>query len=143
MVPSPIVGIRVVVATGLFNPYTVVGDIFVNGILASSHSSWFLEDTGMSDSSIVALYNIVLKPLSLLYYLKPSAFQCFQEEHGEKDSLSEMATSKLVSCAVKCLMSTSQQDVSGPNPGLLSEHNGLEDQQNQSEPLAPAISATK
>jgi hypothetical protein len=30
--------------TGIFNPYTLSGTIVVNGVLASSHSSWVLDD---------------------------------------------------------------------------------------------------
>ena len=28
---------------GLYNPFTIGGDIVVNGVLASSHSDWFLD----------------------------------------------------------------------------------------------------
>lgn len=103
MVPSPIVGIRVVVARGLFNPYTVAGDIVVNGILASSHSSWFLEETGMSDATIVAAYKVLFSPLLFLHHLKPHAFVCFHEDIGTKSSLSDIGASKLILQAVKCL----------------------------------------
>jgi len=103
MVPSPIVGIQVVAATGLFNPYTVIGDIVVNGILASSHSSWFLEGTGMSDATIVAAYRALFSPLILLHHLKPNAFVCFHEEIGTNDALNEVGASKLVSQAMSCL----------------------------------------
>lgn len=103
LVPSQIVEIRQVTARGLFNPYTTIGDLVVNGVLASSHSSWFLQDMGFSDSFTVAVYKSVFLPLSLLYYFKPSSFQCFHKELDEKDALSKVATSKIISTAISCL----------------------------------------
>lgn len=104
LVPSAIAGIRVVAAKGLFNPYTVTGDIVVNGILASSHSSWFLEGTGMSDAAIVASYKALFSPLILLHHLKPDAYVCFHQEIGAKGPLHEVAAYRLVSQATSCLM---------------------------------------
>lgn len=46
---------------GLFNPYTLGGDIVVNGALASAHSSWFLD--GVAPASMTrhlpAIYQVV------------------------------------------------------------------------------------
>lgn len=104
LVPSAIAGIRVVAAKGLFNPYTVTGDIVVNGILASSHSSWFLEGTGMSDAAIVASYKALFSPLILLHHLKPDAYVCFHQEIGAKGPLHKVGAYRLVSQATSCLM---------------------------------------
>lgn len=82
MVSSPIVSTSLVTATGLFNPYTQSGNLFVNGILASCHSSWFLEGSGLTDSSIVRAYSALFSPLNALYDVKPHAFRSFHDEIG-------------------------------------------------------------
>lgn len=76
---SKIISVSSTEAVGLYNPYTTAGDLVVNGILASSHSSWFLEGTGLSDSSIVATYGALFKPLSWLQAVKPESFHCFHK----------------------------------------------------------------
>lgn len=102
---SPIVAVRKVEMQGLFNPYTRNGDIFVNNILASSHSGWFLEGSGMSDSSIVAVYSALFSPLSMLYSLKPSAFACFHGMTDTTEALNTLGVSTLAYHAMTCLAS--------------------------------------
>jgi len=116
MVSSPIVRLSEVTRKGLFNPYTLAGDIFVNEILASSHSSWFLEETGLSDSSIVAAYKFLFYPLSLLHHLKPSAFPCFHNALDDSGPLNKIGTLQLASTAITCLMDSSH------GPRSFSEH---------------------
>lgn len=60
----------------------------------------------MLESSIVTAYKAVFSPLSFLYHLKPSAFECFHEEIDTKGSLSQVAGGKVVLSAVRCLAGT-------------------------------------
>jgi len=76
VVLSPIVKKRVVTAVGLYNPYLVSGGLFVDGVLASSHSSWFLEPY-LEAATIVPTYQALFAPLALLYYLHTGWFQRF------------------------------------------------------------------
>ena len=50
---------------GLYNPYTTSGDIIVDGVHASVHSSWFLEGV-LSTHRIAPTYQMLLGPLRLL-----------------------------------------------------------------------------
>jgi len=51
-----------VVADGIYNPYTVSGSIVVDGVLASCHSEWFLDDATPEGYSkyLPAVYQRVL-----------------------------------------------------------------------------------
>jgi hypothetical protein len=104
IIASPIVSTSVVTAQGLFNPYTTSGDLFVNGILASGHSSWFLEGLGLQHSSVVSLYQALFSSLSFLYYIRPSAFRCFHNDIAEDQYvLDKIGASKIAYSAVKSL----------------------------------------
>ena len=55
---------------GLYNPFTLGGTIIVNGVVASSHSDWFLDTTFESlglTHWLPATYQMVLSPVRLLY----------------------------------------------------------------------------
>jgi hedgehog protein len=56
---------------GLYNPFTLSGTIVVNGVVASSHSDWFL-DSFFQFFNLVhwlpAAYQLVLFPVRMLYY---------------------------------------------------------------------------
>merc|ERR1719512_132282 len=65
LAPSPITSVDMVEEQGLFNPYTTTGDLVVDGVLASCHSSWFLEDH-LSEEYIVPAYQVIFAPLVLL-----------------------------------------------------------------------------
>lgn len=59
-----------VVKRGVFNPFTMHGTLAVNGIVASSHSDWFLDD--LADSlgvthMLPTIYQAVLAPARGLY----------------------------------------------------------------------------
>jgi len=57
---------------GLFNPYTVDNHyIVVDGLVASTHSSWFLDDITPAglDHLLPAVYQTVLEPAQWLYKL--------------------------------------------------------------------------
>jgi len=59
----------VVVKNGLYNPYTLSGKIVVNGVVASAHSNWILDDWTPSSMSqyLPAAYQLLFLPGRLLY----------------------------------------------------------------------------
>merc|ERR1712187_607811 len=73
---SKITGLRRMLKRGLYNPFTTKGDLFVNGVLASCHSAWFLEDY-LPAHAVVKIYNLLFNPLVLAYMLNPSLFHKF------------------------------------------------------------------
>merc|ERR1719458_1308628 len=89
-----------VTAVGLYNPYLVSGDLFVDGVLASSHSSWFLEPY-LEAATIVPTCQALFAPLALLYYLHPGWFQRFHNSNVNfSGPLNEMPISQLAQTAV-------------------------------------------
>jgi intein/homing endonuclease len=58
-------------AEGLWNPFTVAGTIVVDGILASCHSDWFLEDVPAwmrpSAAIIPSIYQTLMAPARKIY----------------------------------------------------------------------------
>lgn len=64
------------VFSGVFNPYTRIGTIVVDGVVASCHSSWILDDLipQSLQSSLPGLYQAIFLPGRWLYHLfGPSA----------------------------------------------------------------------
>jgi len=69
---SPIVSVKLVRSEGLYNPFTMDGNIIVDGVLVSSHSEWFLD--GIADQFgitglLPSVYQAVLAPARYMYYL--------------------------------------------------------------------------
>jgi len=57
---------------GIYNPFTLSGSIVVNGVVASSHSDWFLDDIAAKygwTSMLPAIYQAVLMPARGLYHV--------------------------------------------------------------------------
>jgi hypothetical protein len=63
-------GVEGVRKRGLYNPYTMGGTIVVDGVVASSHSEWFL-DNALEALGLVrwlpVVYQAVLLPVRVLY----------------------------------------------------------------------------
>jgi hypothetical protein len=59
-----------VVKQGVYNPFTLGGTIIVNGVVASSHSDWFLDSVfeamGVTHW-LPAAYQLILLPARVLY----------------------------------------------------------------------------
>jgi len=58
--------------TGVYNPFTMDGSIVVNGIVASSHSDWFLDGIAQAmgvTSMLPSIYQATLLPARGLYHL--------------------------------------------------------------------------
>lgn len=66
-----IVKISSVVAKGLYNPYTLSGIIVVNGVVASAHSNWILDDLVPASwvEMLPAIYQGMFLPGRVLYHL--------------------------------------------------------------------------
>lgn len=79
MVLSPVIRKEAVTEVGRYNPYLAAGDIFVNGVLASCHSGWFLEEYTQSHTA-VAIYEALFAPLALLHALHPGWFKRFHKK---------------------------------------------------------------
>lgn len=75
LVLSRVEGLKDVVETGVFNPYTVNGNIVVDGVLASAHSDWVFDAyTPKSlQQYLPAFYNMLFLPLRIAYYLTGAA----------------------------------------------------------------------
>jgi len=68
---QPVTKVEAVQKLGIYNPYTMSGDIVVNGVLASSHSSWFLDDAAKKLGltwATPSIYQAMLAPARGLYY---------------------------------------------------------------------------
>lgn len=56
---------------GLYNPYTMGGTIVVNGVVASTHSEWFLDNAfellALPLHWLPAVYQAILWPVRMLY----------------------------------------------------------------------------
>ena len=66
-----VTGISVLKKQGLYNPFTLGGTIIVNGVVASSHSDWFLDSLFQVFNLVhwlPAAYQLVLLPVRMLYY---------------------------------------------------------------------------
>jgi len=82
LVPSAITSVDSVEEQGLFNPYTIAGDLVVDGVLASCHSSWFLEGV-VPEAYIVPAYEATLAPLGSLYGIAPGWFARFAADFAK------------------------------------------------------------
>jgi hypothetical protein len=63
-------GVRKVIRQGLHAPYTMAGDLFVNGVLASAHSDWFLDPLAQQTVGVAVLpwvYQLLLQPARFMY----------------------------------------------------------------------------
>lgn len=58
-------------AKGLYNPYTLSGSIIVNGVVASAHSDWILDNLMPTSwvQSLPAIYQTLFLPGRVLYHL--------------------------------------------------------------------------
>ena len=80
-----------VIKRGMFSPFTLTGDIVVNGVVASSHSEWFLD--GLADKFglthlLPNIYQAVLAPARGLYHLiGPAAARQELEEYQAQMAL--------------------------------------------------------
>mmetsp|Transcript_17443 Transcript_17443/g.24400 ORF Transcript_17443/g.24400 Transcript_17443/m.24400 type:complete len:372 (+) Transcript_17443:567-1682(+) len=59
---------------GLFNPYTTRGNIVVDGVLASCHSDWILDDMlpSLLSNHLPSFYNWCFKPMHALHHVAGS-----------------------------------------------------------------------
>lgn len=78
MIPSEVIRTSDVTKRGLFNPFTVEGDVVVlssnassDGIVASDQSEWFAEGY-MAEHQIPSLYHRILAPVRLLFAANPA-----------------------------------------------------------------------
>ena len=77
---------EIVLKKGVFNPFTLTGDLVVNGVVASSHSEWFLDSIAESLGLVHLLptvYQAVLAPARGLYHMVgPQAARQELEEYA-------------------------------------------------------------
>jgi len=99
-VPTPITALDMASEVGLFNPYTTTGDVVVDGVLASCHSSWFLEGL-VSESSTVTIYQQLLTPVRLLHKVAPGWLSRFAAAFADEPrALSEVGVFRIIKTAV-------------------------------------------
>lgn len=83
---------------GIYNPFTLPGNLVVNGVVASSHSDWFLDDYADAlgfTHLLPSIYQAVLMPARGLYWLAgPSNARDVLEEY--KDQMAQATNQNLV-----------------------------------------------
>lgn len=103
LLPSEVTSVGLVEEQGLFNPYTVAGDLVVDGVLASCHSSWFLEGF-LSEDRIVPAYEAAFAPLISLYAAFPGWFVRFGLEFAkDRRALHEVGALGITAAALRAL----------------------------------------
>ena len=109
---------------GLYNPYTMGGNIVVNGVVASAHSDWFLDDLFQSLNLVhllPAVYQAVLTPVRMLYNcmgkdLYSAAYNIYDSheniaEEGIKYTRSVITAIGVASAAAALLLSNRSKKV--------------------------------
>jgi hypothetical protein len=71
LVPSLVANITTVEKWGLYNPYTLTGDLVVNGVLVSAHSDWVFDRITPAAyvHKLPGLYQAMMTPARWAYYL--------------------------------------------------------------------------
>jgi len=103
MVQAVITKIGTAFEVGLFNPYPHAGTIVVNGILASAHSAWLLEDL-MLETHIPATYQILLTPVRVLHRLFPSWLERFAIKVAGSGSLDQRGVAGIAHAAMTTIL---------------------------------------
>lgn len=106
LTPSTVVAVSRVEESGLWNPFTTTGDLVVNGVLASSHSDWFLEGSPrLTEDSIVRVYQAVLSPVRMLYAIAPAWLARFAAAFQDSGpALSQVGVVEILSKAGQTLL---------------------------------------
>jgi hypothetical protein len=75
---SRVVSTSVQLDFGVYNPYTMNGQIVVDGVVASSHSRWILDsvwpDSLIDSSWLPSIYQTIFAPIRWWYQLQPELF---------------------------------------------------------------------
>lgn len=69
---TPVTKTSMIWSEGLFNPFTMTGQLIVNGVLASSHSDWFLDSAAQQlgmERYLPSIYQALLAPARWMYQL--------------------------------------------------------------------------
>jgi len=69
---QPVVDVSTVLKRGIYNPFTLNGDLVVNNVVASSHSRWFLDDIADTlglTSMLPRVYQAILAPARGMYHM--------------------------------------------------------------------------
>lgn len=103
--PDIVRHVTTVTLKGLFNPYTVAGDILVSassfdkwstGILASVHSDWFLEDY-VAPEHVPTIYQALLAPVRLIHAIHPKWTERFGQHFNDSpESLDQQGFCKII-----------------------------------------------
>lgn len=87
MVTQKVVHVIKSAQRGLFNPYTLSGNIIVDGVVASAHSRWILDDwvPTSATASLPAVYQAMFFPGRVLYHLAgPFAAKCLDVDNPQQ-----------------------------------------------------------
>jgi len=85
----------VVTKRGVYNPFTVVGDLVVNNVVASSHSDWFLDSVAEATGFVWVLpsvYQTILAPARWMYWAVGA--DVARHELGQYQTTLDAATEK-------------------------------------------------
>jgi hypothetical protein len=89
MRPATVTATQTLAAVGAFNPLTLGGTIVVDGVVASSHSDWFLDGYVSADAQ-AAIYQAMFAPVRGIYALiGPDWMRRISQEWGLVDAVRE------------------------------------------------------
>lgn len=96
---------------GAYNPYVEGGELIIDGgaasnggIVASCHSSVGLFEGIVPDRYLPYIYEVLFKPILMIYYAKPKAIKVFHEMYVDQGAVSEHPITKISKDAVNALL---------------------------------------
>lgn len=96
---------------GAYNPYVEGGELIIDGgaasnggIVASCHSSVGLFEGIVPDRYLPYIYEVLFKPILMIYYAKPKAIKVFHEMYVDQGAVSEHPITKISKDAVSALL---------------------------------------
>jgi hypothetical protein len=77
--PTRVLDTKTMIDFGVYNPYTMNGQIVVDGVVASAHSRWIFDaiwpDSWISPSWLPTIYQAIFAPIRAWYQLQPELFE--------------------------------------------------------------------
>jgi Hint module len=93
LLPTQVTAVTASIKAGAFNPMTVAGTVVVDGVVASTHSDWFLD--GIASAAVQAqVYQVLFAPVRGIYrVIGPQRMAEVTERWGVVDFVREQTSS--------------------------------------------------